>query len=188
MDCEKFQHLLADALGEELDAADRPAFEAHVAACARCRRDYESAKAAIAAMQRLPQAGESGARGLEDGFVQALSRARPARKPLATWILGAGFRYAAAILIAFMVGFVVRGYTPPARGSAPSVPTQSWSGAAADVERLPPSRLTASRDGTFVAALAMAYEQHPGRGNLANCMSALCAPVQQTKAPLDCRP
>lgn len=188
MDCEKFQHLLADALGEELDAADRPAFETHVAACMRCRRDYESAKAAIAAMQRLPQAEDSDARGLDDGFGQALSRAKPARKPVATWILGAGFRYAAAILIAFTVGFVVRGYAPPTRDRAPSVQTPLRPSTTADVEHLPPSGPSASRDGTFVAALAMAYERHPGRGNLANCMSVLCAPAQKTKAPLDDRP
>ena len=47
MDCQAFEMMMAEALGDELSPEDRPAFEAHLASCDRCRREYESACATV---------------------------------------------------------------------------------------------------------------------------------------------
>ena len=53
-DCEDFEMLTADALGNELSEADRPAFEAHLAQCEKCRREYETASRTVSMMRALP--------------------------------------------------------------------------------------------------------------------------------------
>jgi anti-sigma factor RsiW len=39
MNCEEFEMLMADALGDELSPNDRPVFEAHLAECDCCRQE-----------------------------------------------------------------------------------------------------------------------------------------------------
>ena len=55
MNCEEFQMLLADTLGGELPDAQRPAFEAHIAECSQCRREYESMRETVCSLLSLPE-------------------------------------------------------------------------------------------------------------------------------------
>ena len=70
MNCERFESLLADALGDELSAANRPAFEEHLRACERCRREYESSSAALSALRSLPAPSLVPAGVAEDHSIQ----------------------------------------------------------------------------------------------------------------------
>jgi len=112
MNCEDFEMLMADALGEELSPDDRPTFEDHLSECERCRREYESARATVTTLRNLP-----GARGvsvhregsrlvIEDpswasrGAPAAARQGSPAHR-----LAGNVFRYAAGLLIAFIGGY-----------------------------------------------------------------------------------
>ena len=69
MNCENFQTLLADALGGELSDADRPNFEAHIASCSQCRREYESMSGALHSLQSLPEPQPLSVRRIGDSLI-----------------------------------------------------------------------------------------------------------------------
>ena len=75
MNCEDVEMLLADALGDELADADRAAFEAHLAECERCRREYETTRAAVQSMRALPGPQRVTVRREGDRSAKALRRA-----------------------------------------------------------------------------------------------------------------
>ncbi len=54
MNCETFESLMADALGDELAPGQHPAFDEHLAACTTCRQEFESLRATAATMHSLP--------------------------------------------------------------------------------------------------------------------------------------
>jgi anti-sigma factor RsiW len=176
MNCERFESLLADALGEELSAANRPAFEEHVRACERCRREYESASAALAAMRSLPAPPVATVGVAKNGNAQA-GFGRSATKPyVLRW--SALLRYAAAIVIAFGAGYLYRAEQPlltatPGVGPAATVGSIDVHG----VRGAPSNRelLAHASPRSFEAALAGAHLQNPSRSDLAKCMIAMFA-------------
>lgn len=106
MTCENFETLMADALGNELSPEDRPAFEAHLASCESCRREYESLSGTIATLQNLP--GPQKVSVIREGSKLVIDESGDARlrrhrhdRGRGAWIL----RYAASVLIAFVGGY-----------------------------------------------------------------------------------
>ncbi len=105
MTCEDFEMLMADALGGELSPADRPVFEAHLAECEDCRREYESASKTVSTMRELPGPERLTIRREGDRLVIDKAPARVLRSPW--WSRGGVLRYAASILIAFTAGYAL---------------------------------------------------------------------------------
>lgn len=94
-ECETYEPMIADALGGELSANDRPAFDAHLSACDRCRRDYESSANTLRNLRSnlsVPQPSRMTATVLQR------TSARDSRNTI--------LRYAAAIALAFTAGYV----------------------------------------------------------------------------------
>lgn len=54
-ECKKYREEMHRALDGELDSEERSGFEAHLAACPACRRDYGALKRAVAAFEAAPR-------------------------------------------------------------------------------------------------------------------------------------
>ena len=105
MNCQDFETLLADALGDELGSADRVAFDNHLKQCAECRRDYESATKTIGAMRSLPDHPAIPIERIGDRLViGAASGSAPSRR----FRLRRAAPIAAAIALAFASGYLAR--------------------------------------------------------------------------------
>ncbi len=121
MNCEDFDMLMADALGDELSPDDRPDFETHLASCDRCREEYASASDVIASLRSIPGPERVVVRRegdrliIQDGVEPASSTAihdeTTLRHGSARWrsstnpTFGSLMRYAASLLIAFTGGY-----------------------------------------------------------------------------------
>ena len=175
MNCKDFESLMADALGGELAARDRPAFDAHLKTCERCRSDLESALAALERMRSLP--GPDPAVELRSAAERPSPRRPPAPVPNAThWQLGGLLRYAASVLIAFAAGYVVH---PLADSASPSSTPERI------VERDPEAEVSGARvpgqgsglpvtlGRSFEAALAGAHRRSPSSSDLTKCLIAM---------------
>ena len=177
MNCEQFESLLADALGDELSAADRPAFDEHLRACARCRREYESSSAVLSAMRSLP--GPSIV-SVDVRWSDGVPFARVAwtTKKRVTLRWSAALRYAAAIVIAFAAGYFYRAERVSLAvkpGVGPTMLTRSSN--ERGVPDVPGNReqFAHASPRSFEAALAGAHLQDPSRSDLAKCMIAMFA-------------
>lgn len=177
MNCEQFESLLADALGEELSPANRPAFEEHLRACERCRGEYESSSAALSAMRSL--SGPSMV-SMDVGENHGVPFARVAwttqKRVTLRW--PAALRYAAAIVIAFGAGYLYRAEQPLLTATPDVGPTATVG--AIDVHGVlgaPSDRelLAHASPRSFEAAFAGAHLQNPSRSDLAKCMIAMFA-------------
>lgn len=198
MNCNDVETLMADALGDELSPADRPAFEAHLGDCPKCRGEYETARRAVATMRELPGPARVTVRREGDRLViedkpskHVSGKANAARrgrlrtvalsllgsanggrklKP-AAW--GALFRYAASVLIAFSAGYALNEVAnsdrlPVGGTEQPSVQN-------------PPSRAddpnsthrNNNRHHTLRRALVSAHARRPARSDLAKCLVAI---------------
>ena len=185
MNCEDFQMLLADALGGELSDADRPAFEVHIAACPRCRAEYESMSGAVRSLQALPEPHPVSVRRVGDRLILGVHpdtlgvhpdtplhlRGRgqgegiPRRtlsessRGAATWFSHGLLRYAASVLIAFSAGYGLRaGLTP--RDDASGRPVAL---VVSD----------SSKRNSLEGAIAGAHLRNPARSDLAKCLIAM---------------
>lgn len=179
MNCERFESLLADALGDELSTADRPAFEEHLRACERCRCEYESAAAALAAMRSLPAPSVVPAGVAEDHRIRHSDTAPTIRRiaPRGLSLL----RYAAAIVVAFAAGYFYRAERVSLAakpGIGPTTLTRSSN--ERGVLNVPGGReqIAHALPRSFEAALAGAHLQNPSRSDLAKCMIAMFATRQ----------
>ncbi len=170
MHCEDFEMLMADALGNELAASERPAFSAHLDKCPRCRQDYESALEAVGMMRELPGPQHVTVRREGDRLVIDQRRAtgfslrggwrelKPATR------LGRGLlRYAASVLIAFAAGYMVHaGLMVTGAGRPGPIPVGQGTETG-----LPES------DGGLQGALVDAHDRSPSSSNLAKCLMAM---------------
>jgi len=173
MNCEQFDELLADALGDELSAANRPAFEEHVGACKRCRREYESASAALTAMRALLAPPLATVGTASDDPIRFRSVSGRGTGLALRWF--PVLRYAAAVLIAFTAGYFYRAEQPPmaTSGVNPIMLTKAGdepgasavSGIGVGNAHAPPR--------SFEAALAVVHLRNPSQSDLAKCMIAM---------------
>ncbi len=164
MNCEQAEQLMADALGGELSENDRGPFKAHLVGCQRCRADDESSRAALAAMRSLPSPPQLGLRREGDRLV--LSPRVPGAGASARRWASTAARYAAVILLAFMLGYVARAarspQTPHQRVAQPETDAPAQ-------QRVDPA---ASRD-TVRLALIGEIACDRSRPEFAKCMSVL---------------
>ena len=168
MNCDHFELLMAEALGDELAEADRPAFEGHLALCERCREEYRTALATLRTLRSLPGPDRVSA-GIEGKAERITSCPVAEARRLFQWSSAAVLRYAASVLIAFTAGYAVHAGLATAPAHRPF-----------DVTRVAvrPPAVGSTAGGisgpvTFGAALAGTHLRNPGRSDLANCMIAM---------------
>lgn len=189
MTCEDFDILMADALGDELSDADRPAFEAHLAECEKCRREYETASRAVVTMRELPGPERITVRRegnrlvIEDKRAAARAagfslRGREPGAPLSRWFgyprglkpaarrFGGVFRYAASILIAFTAGYALHAGLMLTDVGRPVV----------HVAQPDDVSTEAASVGNLQQALVNAHVRKPARSDLAKCLIAMAHP------------
>ncbi len=154
MNCRDIESMLADYLGDELDASDRARFEAHLASCAHCSVEVKDLQRTQTALQDLP--------GVSPADAARRTSALEIRRR-AGWterILLAGLRYAAILIIGAGVGWQLKpvpaqrvgnGREPqriPVRLASRADVHPAWLEAAASANRLYSSR------SSFVRSLA----------------------------------
>ena len=161
MQCEEIEVLLADALGGELAEDDRQVLEAHLAACERCRSEYESSRSAIEDMRQLPGPPNIDVRREGDRLVIVPATGAPSR-PVRRF-MPVMLRYAASILIAFLAGYVFRA-AMATEGRQPELVHSSDDQKPRTVEPPRPS---------VMVALAGEHARRRGRSELASCMKVL---------------
>lgn len=154
MKCEDFQMLLADALGGELSDAQRPGFEAHVAECSQCRREYESMRETVCSLLSLPEPQPVRVRRVGGRLI--LSESSPGAMVAFSHGL---LRYAAGLLIAFTTGYALRATLTPRDNAIRDGVVQ-----VADA---------GSKRDTLQLAIAGAHLRNPARSDLAKCLSAM---------------
>ena len=168
MNCKDFEMLLADAWGDELTAADKAEFEAHLAECEACRREYETGRKALDAMRSLadPREVEIERRG------PTLILHDPTAPPRRRRRLFGGhlFRYAASILIAFAAGYALHsGMMLAELGKGDTIIARQDHEAAdeyAGAEGASPAEGRSLQN-----ALLTAHLRNPRRTTLAKCMT-----------------
>ena len=154
MNCEDFQMLLADTLGDELSDAQRPGFEAHIAECSQCRREYESMSGAVRSLQSLPEPQPVRVRRVGGRLILGESS-----HGMMTSLSYRLLRYAAGLVIAFTAGYALRAALTP-RGAAPRDGVVQVADAG-------------SKRDTLQVAIAGAHLRNPARSDLAKCLSAM---------------
>lgn len=146
MNRERFDELLAGALGGELSDADRAAFDAHLAADAQARAEYDSLQAAVSQMQSLDAPARVNVSRHGDRLV--LDRAAASRRP-ATFSFGR-LGIAASVLLAFLAGYLL--HVGLMFRDRPSTPSSINPTAVAVAENKSPDLRT---------ALASVHAEHP---------------------------
>ncbi|GAF95163.1 unnamed protein product [marine sediment metagenome] len=165
MNCTDFEVLLADALGDELSAADRPVFEAHLAECEKCRREYETALRTVTTMRELP--GPARATVRREGNRLVIDDRPPHALRMPWWFRRGAFRYAASILMAFAAGYAVHaGLMMTEGGRRVEHIVQTDEGIEA-----PTSPNSLQR------ALVHTHVRNPARSDLAKCLIAMAKPT-----------
>ncbi len=151
MNCQDFETLLADALGDEMGSADRVAFDNHLKQCAECRRDYESATRTIGAMRSLPDHPAIPIERIGDrlviGAASGSAQSRRLRFRRAVPI-------AAAIALAFASGYLARN-------------AQSTTNDATDIVANAGQSMEPPRSASLESVLADALARNPQRSPLA---------------------
>ena len=102
MRCHDIESMLADYLGDELDASDRTLFEAHLASCAHCSVEVKDLQRTQTAWPDLP--------GVSSADAAQATRTLEIRRR-AGWterILLASLRYAAILIIGAGVGWQLK--------------------------------------------------------------------------------
>ena len=161
MNCEDFELLLAEALGDELAPGDRPRFEAHLAKCDKCRLEYETASATVATIRELP--GPTGVTVRREG-ARLVIQDRPQRASFtARWVSSGVLRYAASILIAFAAGYGLHAGTSAPGTARPEDRTVQVDHGEAD----------RGSAGNLQRALVSTHVRNPKRSDLAKCLIAM---------------
>ena len=156
MNCDKFEMLLADAIGEELADTDRTTFEGHLAMCEKCREEYRTAIATVRTLRTLPSTTRVSSaidRDVALPFASGAVKTRYVRP----WVRV--MRYAASVLLAFTAGYGAHGLGGADFSSPSTVVFQTGVGAA---ERP-----------TFGKALAGNFRRDRGRSDLARGLIAM---------------
>ncbi len=198
MNCNDFEALMADALGNELSPVNRPLFEAHLDECPKCRGEYETTRRAVATMRELPGAARVTVRREGDRLViedkspqrvgdKDITTPRSRLRTVASNLLrstfggrgmqpatrGALFRYAASVLIAFSAGYALNEVAVSNQSSLGSSGKQGvpMRPPKADDPNSPLQDYNSRH--TLRGALVSAYAQRPARSDLAKCLVAI---------------
>lgn len=164
MNCEQVEQLMADALGDELSESDRGPFNAHLADCPRCRAEYASNRRALDAMRSLPSPRQVGLRREGDRLILAPAPQR-AGAPTRRWAATAA-RYAAVIVLAFILGYAARAARPPQAAQEGFAQTESGPRSERRVE-------PAASQETVRLALISELARDRTRPEFAKCMGVL---------------
>jgi hypothetical protein len=153
MNCRTFREKLADLVAGELDSPQRDAAHEHMQTCEQCRelaRDLEAA-AAIVEADLLP-------REEAERRTAALAPPAPGAPDSVVWRyrLPAIVRYAAVILLAFICGYLARGWRT---GEVASLP--------------PPDERSSLMSSELAQRYAMAAEQFPDSSTLSRALLAI---------------
>ncbi|MEK7731398.1 MAG: zf-HC2 domain-containing protein, partial [Planctomycetota bacterium] len=141
-------------LGGELSDAQRPAFEAHIAQCSQCRREYESMRETVCSLRSLPEPQPVRVRRVGDRLILSES----SRGTMTSFSYGL-LRYAAGLLIAFTAGYALRAtLTPPDAAPRNGIVQVAAAGSKRD---------------TLQGAIAGAHLRNPASSDLAKCLSAM---------------
>ena len=172
MNCEPFESMMADALGDELSPDDRTVFEAHLAGCDQCRHEYETRLQTIKSLRDLPgpQRVTIQRRG-NRLVIQGLPESPP--EVMRVRYRGV-LRYAAGLLIAFTAGYATHlGMMMGEDGSVTSSlsPVADHQGS----EKMNFASAQVERD-TLQSSLVNVHFRRPGRSDLAKCMIAMLVP------------
>lgn len=162
MNCEDFEMLMADALGDELTEGDRTAFEAHLGTCESCRHEWQSLKRTLDATLTL--AGPRKVRVQHDGErlviepmeSDAFSMLQGPKRTAPRY--GGLLRFAASILFAFTAGYGVHAGFMMADDARQQQPT-------AQFESTPSP--------TVRGSLVTAHARNPSRSGLAKCLATI---------------
>ena len=143
MNCQDFESLLADAVGGELPAAQRPAFESHAASCHQCRGEFESLRRTLQDARSLTPARHVFVHRVGDQLVLSEKPVASKRTEYIWW--RAPLRYAAAILIAFVAGYaahasLIHGAARVDSGGSPGDAAATLQVALADIHARDPGR------------------------------------------------
>ena len=171
MNCEDFSKLLPDALGDELDLQTRMSFEGHLHTCATCREEYESLCGTVAALRAVPD--EPNIQVLRQGDVLTIQyQAQTAESPRdhaagpASSVLGKRrqplWQLAASVILAFLVGYAVRG------GGGEGLPSEP-----VPFDGAPQVSASAQAGLSFQRELVQTHLRKPGSSGLAKCFVAL---------------
>jgi len=110
IDCQQYEDLTADYLGDELSGADRAAFEAHLAQCPACKRIVDELANSLNVLERLD--------GLPDQIAcdrtQTLQLVR--RRSLAARATQALLKTAAVLALGVFVGRYTAGESDASSG------------------------------------------------------------------------
>jgi len=166
MNCTDFEVLLADALGDELSVADRPAFEAHLAECEKCRREYETALRTVTTMREL--SGPARVTVRREGDRLVIDDRPPHALRMPWWFRRGAFRYAASILIAFAAGYAVHAGLMMTEAGRPVDRVVAVGDGAGDV----------TSTSSLQQALVHTHVRNPARSDLAKCLIAMAKPTR----------
>ena len=120
MNCQDIDARLADYIGEELDAGERAAVDAHLAQCSKCRAEVHALGDTIEALRALPGVSMEDAR-LQTANLIVIRRPSPLRRMMFT-----SLKAAAMIGFGVILGWAAFGRGPdssssPSGGGAPRV-------------------------------------------------------------------
>ena len=157
MNRERFDELLADALGGELSPADQADFDAFLKADANARAEYETLRAAMGNMRQLDAPARVSVSRQGDRLV--LDRSARSKTPVQST---GRFSLAASVLIAFLGGYLLHAGLMLSRdaGTAPPDPT------AVIVEAPEPAP-------SLRSALASVHAEHPDYSDFAKLAIAM---------------
>lgn len=120
MDCKRIQEMLADYLGDELDAHGRADFESHLATCPQCRDEAQSLQTTLGRLKHLtgPPASMTDSSDLS---LSGRKRHTPAPRRYALHLLA----YAATLAIGVGIGWFAQTLLSHTdKASTPTLPTQ----------------------------------------------------------------
>jgi len=169
MNREEFELLMADALGGELSSEDRAAFDAALAEHADWKQEYETAQHTLECLAELGAPRRVVARREGDALV--IEPTAGTARAAAPRPMRGGWRYAAAVLIAFTAGYALHAAMILQEGVRPqeTIVKNVTPQETGDVHATP----TAGNTQSFEKALLSTHARKPSRSNLATCFIAL---------------
>lgn len=169
MNCNEFELLLADALGDELSGAERPAFEHHLSQCENCRREYDATMGTVRTLKSLTGPQRITIEREDDRLV---IREATSSSPIASTSVKSFrpfrhsvMRYAASVLIAFTAGYGLHAGMMLTGSGDQSLMT----------DPIHKPTIVHSDNHDFQSALLNVHMKNPARSDLAKGMIAMFA-------------